>query len=51
MVPMNDKMMISNQVRQRSVMEGMRMEAITIDDWLKKIKKMGGGKNGKARKA
>lgn len=33
-----EKMMISNGVRQRSVMEGMPMEAITIDDWLDRIK-------------
>lgn len=39
-IPINDKMMISNQVRSRSVMEGMRMEAITIDQWLKHIKEM-----------
>lgn len=36
-IPINDKMMISNQVRSRSVMEGMKMEAITIDAWLKHI--------------
>lgn len=36
-IPINDKMIISNQVRSRSVMEGMRMEAITIDDWLRHI--------------
>lgn len=36
-IPINDKMVISNQVRSRSVMEGMRMEAITIDNWLKHI--------------
>lgn len=39
-VSINDKMMISNQVRSRSVMEGMRMEAITIDAWLKHIEKL-----------
>ena len=39
-VPINDKMMISNQVRQRSVMEGMQMEAVTIDQWLRKISKL-----------
>lgn len=39
-IPINDKMVISNQVRSRSVMEGMRMEAITIDDWLKHIEQM-----------
>lgn len=32
-----DKMIISNQVRTRSVMEGMQMEAITIDAWLSHI--------------
>lgn len=40
-LPIGDKMMISNQVRQRSVMEGMRMEAITIDAWLRHIEDMG----------
>ena len=39
-IPLNDKMMISNQVRSRSVMEGMRMEAVTIDDWLAKVRAM-----------
>lgn len=39
-IPINDKMLISNQVRSRSVMEGMRMEAITIDGWLGRIKEM-----------
>lgn len=43
MVPINDKMMISNQVRSRSVMEGMRMEAITIEQWLNHIKNDMGG--------
>ena len=37
-----DKMGISNQVRTRSVMEGMQMEAVTIDEWLKHIKKLEG---------
>ena len=36
-VPTNDKMIISQQIRQRSVMEGMQMESITIDEWLKHI--------------
>ena len=35
-----DKMVISNQVRSRSIGEGMQMEAITIDNWLKHIKKL-----------
>ena len=39
-IPINDKMMISNQVRSRSVMEGMRMEAVTIDGWLRHIEEM-----------
>lgn len=43
-IPVNDKMMISNQVRQRSVMEGMLMEAVTIDQWLNHIEKLKGDK-------
>lgn len=39
-VPANDKMFISSQIRNRSVMEGMRMEAVTIDAWLKHIEKL-----------
>jgi len=46
-IPINDKMLISNQVRSRSVMEGMQMEAITIDAWLRHIEKLNrSGKNG-----
>ena len=33
-VPANEKMMVSNAVRSRSVMEGMPMETMTIDSWL-----------------
>lgn len=33
----DEKMQLSNSIRQRSVMEGMVMENITLDDWLKKI--------------
>lgn len=33
----NDKMVISNQIRTRSINEGMMMENITIDEWLKHI--------------
>lgn len=36
-VPSQERMAISNGVRTRSVEEGMLMEAITIDDWLKHI--------------
>lgn len=39
-IPINDKMMISNQVRSRTVMEGMRMEAITIDNWLTHVENL-----------
>ena len=39
-IPDNDKMFVSNQVRSRSVMEGMRMESVTIDDWLGHIKSL-----------
>lgn len=38
--PASDKMIISNQIRSRSVMEGMQMEAITIDAWLKHVKRL-----------
>ena len=39
-IPINEKMQISNGIRQRSVNEGMHMETITIDKWLKKVEKM-----------
>ena len=39
-VSQNDKMQISQGVRGRSVMEGMQMEAMTIDEWLKHIEKL-----------
>ena len=39
-----DKVFISNQVRSRSVMEGMQMEAITIDAWLRHVEKLRKGK-------
>lgn len=39
-VPQQDKMIVSSQVRNRSIMEGMLMEAVTIDAWLKHIQKM-----------
>lgn len=32
-----EKMLLSNSVRQRSVMEGMPMEYITLGDWLKSV--------------
>lgn len=35
-----DRMQISNAVRNRTVMEGMEMEKITIDAWLKRINKL-----------
>lgn len=40
-MPDTDKMMVSNGVRSRTVNEGMRMEAVTIWDWLKHIEKIG----------
>ena len=39
-IPTADKMMISNGVRTRSVSEGMLMEAVTIEEWLKKAEKL-----------
>lgn len=40
-IPPGDKMVISDQVRQRSVREGMMMEAITIDAWLRHVEALG----------
>jgi glycosyltransferase involved in cell wall biosynthesis len=39
-MPMPDKMQISSGVRGRSVNEGMSMEAITIDQWLRHVEEM-----------
>lgn len=36
-IPIGEKMQISNGVRSRSVGEGMLMEAVTIDDWLRRV--------------
>lgn len=47
-IPTNDKMMISNMVRSRSVMEGMGMERATVDEWLKHIETLGGVPDGTA---
>ena len=33
----DEKMRLSDAIRQRSIMEGMMMENITLDDWLNKI--------------
>lgn len=35
-----EKMIISNGIRSRSVGEGMPMESITMDDWLKHVEKI-----------
>ena len=35
-----EKMQLSNSIRQKSVREGMMMESITLDDWLKKIENL-----------
>jgi hypothetical protein len=32
-----ERMQLSSTIRQRSIREGMMMESITLDDWLKKI--------------
>lgn len=39
-MPVPDKMIISNQVRSRSINEGMQMEAVTIDTWLEHIEEL-----------
>lgn len=40
-VPLQEKMGISNQVRGRSIAEGMRMEELTVDAWLNRIREIG----------
>lgn len=35
-----EKMIISNGIRSRSVNEGMPMESVTMDDWLKHVSKL-----------
>ena len=35
-----EKMQLSNSIRQRSIREGMMMESITLEDWLKKIENL-----------
>jgi len=39
-VPNADKMQVSQGIRERSVMEGMEMETITINEWLKHIENL-----------
>ena len=39
-----ERMMISNGIRTRSVNEGMPMETITMDEWLKHVTELKGGK-------
>ena len=39
-IPAPDKMQISQSIRGRSVMEGMQMESMTVDEWLKHIEKL-----------
>lgn len=39
-LPLENKMQISATVRDRAVKEGMLMESVTIDSWLKKIRKL-----------
>lgn len=36
----DEKMQLSNAIRHRSVQDGMLMENITLDDWLKKIESL-----------
>lgn len=35
-----DKLIMSNQIRERNILEGMQFEAKTVEDWLKYIKKL-----------
>lgn len=36
-IPMTEKAQISQQIRGRSVMEGMQLEGMTVEDWLEHI--------------
>lgn len=46
-----DKMQISNAVRSRSVNEGMQMEAVTVDGWLRHIEGLNRKKPAKGGKS
>jgi hypothetical protein len=39
-IPSTDKMQISQSIRGRSINEGMQMEAMTIDEWLKSVEEL-----------
>lgn len=39
-VPYTDKMQISQGIRGRSINEGMQMESMTIDEWLKSVEEL-----------
>lgn len=41
-ITLQDKMQISQQIRGRSVMEGMHMESMTVDEWLDHIERLDG---------
>ena len=41
-ITLQDKMQISQQIRGRSVMEGMHLESMTVDEWLDHIERLGG---------
>lgn len=40
MMPMPDKLQISNGIRARSINEGLQMESITVDSWLSHIREL-----------
>lgn len=39
-IPFTDKMQISQGIRGRSINEGMQMESMTIDEWLKSVEEL-----------
>ena len=39
-VPSTDKMQISQGIRGRSINEGMQMESMTVDEWLKSVEEL-----------
>ena len=40
LIPSTDKMQISQGIRGRSINEGMQMESMTIEEWLKSVEEL-----------
>lgn len=44
MIPSQEKMQLSQGIRDRSINEGMLMESMTVDEWLNHVEELNGGK-------